>query len=191
MVWGEVSPNGRGDGDAISSIGGSYQALMGWLHEQICSSGERKLALMVSTPEEHLWVFLVFHAGAADWKHVGFSILVFWTPLCLGSPLFPPSPPHPLSCWLLLSWTWLIGVSLSRLRTLSSFSSYKNPHLRAWTRFCHGRLRGGDRLHKTECGARRLAGTPQKTATGANRFLARGALSCNYTLTRFNHFSAS
>lgn len=84
-----------------------------------------------------------FYAGAADWKHVGFSILVFWTPLCLGSPLFPPSPPHPLSCWLLLSWTWLIGVSLSRLRTLSSFSSYKNPHLRAWTRFCHGRLRGG------------------------------------------------
>lgn len=39
----------------------------------------------------------------------------------------PPAPLPPIR--LLMSWTWIIGVSLSRLRMFPSLSSYKNPHL--------------------------------------------------------------
>ena len=68
-----------------------------------------------------------------------------WTLLLWHFPLHNPVQPHaPPSRALLMSWTWIIGVSLSRLRIFPSLSSYKNPHLCRWTRFCHGRLRGTD-----------------------------------------------
>lgn len=78
-----------------------------------------------------------------------FSLAHVWTPLLWHVPLHNPVHPLPLPFpnpfhVLLVSWTWIISVSLSRLRIFPSLSSYKNPHLCRWTRFCHGRLRGTD-----------------------------------------------
>lgn len=50
---------------------------------------------------------------------------------------------------------------------------------------------GGPIAQDGMCRGEISRGGHRKEADGANGFLARGALSCNYTLTRFNHFSAS
>lgn len=90
-----------------------------------------------------------------------------------GTSITPRAPPRLPARVLPVSWTCLIGVSLSRLRIFPSLSSYKNPHLRRWTRFCHGRLRGGP-IAQHRMWREEISRDAIENSNGANGFLARG-----------------